>query len=231
MLRYGVDDLRLFFENDLRFLRQFFLNDAILPSAGCVPLSIPPLGSDELARLLTMSGVEVETCAPVAPAVLRGGRGPGCARCRTPRRRPADRVHCGCGKKASCSPWCAGRQRHRGHESSLCAGRGHAARGTRNQGGFDARRREPRHAVLGARARPVGRPQRAARASADATLGRDVREVLALDDRIFTLKLTPNRADCLSVLGVAREVSALPGRRSSRPRSGPCRRPATRNSP
>ena len=23
MLRYGVDDLRLFFENDLRFLRQF----------------------------------------------------------------------------------------------------------------------------------------------------------------------------------------------------------------
>ena len=23
MLRYGIDDLRLFFENDLRFLRQF----------------------------------------------------------------------------------------------------------------------------------------------------------------------------------------------------------------
>ncbi|MCH8931142.1 MAG: phenylalanine--tRNA ligase subunit alpha, partial [Proteobacteria bacterium] len=23
MLRYGVDDLRMFFENDLRFLRQF----------------------------------------------------------------------------------------------------------------------------------------------------------------------------------------------------------------
>src|SRR5262249_18361215 len=43
----------------------------------------------------------------------------------------------------------------------------------------------------------------------DAPLGRDVREVLALDDRVFTLKLTPNRADCLSVLGVAREVSAL----------------------
>jgi phenylalanyl-tRNA synthetase beta chain len=43
----------------------------------------------------------------------------------------------------------------------------------------------------------------------DARPGRDVREVLALEDRIFTLKLTPNRADCLSVLGVAREVSAL----------------------
>ena len=43
----------------------------------------------------------------------------------------------------------------------------------------------------------------------DAIVGHDVREVLALNDTIFTIKLTPNRADCLSVLGVAREVSAL----------------------
>jgi phenylalanyl-tRNA synthetase beta chain len=43
----------------------------------------------------------------------------------------------------------------------------------------------------------------------DAPLGKSVREVLALDDHVFTLKLTPNRADCLSVQGVAREVSAL----------------------
>jgi phenylalanyl-tRNA synthetase beta chain len=43
----------------------------------------------------------------------------------------------------------------------------------------------------------------------DAPIGRDVREVLTLNDRIFTVKLTPNRADCLSVLGVAREVAAL----------------------
>src|SRR5215510_10939572 len=39
--------------------------------------------------------------------------------------------------------------------------------------------------------------------------GSDVRAVLGLEDRILTLKLTPNRADCLSILGVAREVSAL----------------------
>src|SRR5690606_23100361 len=32
-----------------------------------------------------------------------------------------------------------------------------------------------------------------------------------LDDQIIELKLTPNRADCLSVLGVAREVAALTG--------------------
>ena len=43
----------------------------------------------------------------------------------------------------------------------------------------------------------------------DAIVGHDVREVLALNDKIFIIKLTPNRADCLSVLGVAREVSAL----------------------
>jgi len=47
--------------------------------------------------------------------------------------------------------------------------------------------------------------------AADAPLGRDVREVLALEDRVFDIKLTPNRADCLSVLGVAREVAALTG--------------------
>ena len=41
--------------------------------------------------------------------------------------------------------------------------------------------------------------------------GADVRAVLGLDDHVLTLKLTPNRADCLSVLGVAREVSALTG--------------------
>ncbi len=47
--------------------------------------------------------------------------------------------------------------------------------------------------------------------AADAPIGRDVREVLALDDWVFTLKLTPNRADCLSLLGVAREVAAITG--------------------
>lgn len=41
--------------------------------------------------------------------------------------------------------------------------------------------------------------------------GTDVRTALDLDDSIFTLKLTPNRSDCLSILGVAREVSALTG--------------------
>ncbi|CAM4240726.1 phenylalanine--tRNA ligase subunit beta [Comamonas aquatilis] len=45
----------------------------------------------------------------------------------------------------------------------------------------------------------------------DAPLGQNVREYLNLDDTLFTLKLTPNLAHCLSVYGVARELSALTG--------------------
>jgi len=45
----------------------------------------------------------------------------------------------------------------------------------------------------------------------DAPLGQDIREYLNLDDTLFTLKLTPNLAHCLSVYGIAREVSALTG--------------------
>lgn len=47
--------------------------------------------------------------------------------------------------------------------------------------------------------------------AADAAVGRDIREHLSLDDTLFTLKLTPNLAHCLSVYGVARELSALTG--------------------
>ena len=47
--------------------------------------------------------------------------------------------------------------------------------------------------------------------AADAPLGQNIREHLALDDTLFTLKLTPNLAHCLSVYGVAREVAALTG--------------------
>jgi phenylalanyl-tRNA synthetase beta chain len=46
---------------------------------------------------------------------------------------------------------------------------------------------------------------------ADTPVGMNLREALKLDDTLFTLKLTPNLAHNLSVLGVAREVSALTG--------------------
>mgnify|MGYP000117204054 CR=1 FL=1 len=46
---------------------------------------------------------------------------------------------------------------------------------------------------------------------ADAPVGQSIREYLDLDDNQFELKLTPNRADCLSLTGVAREVAAIAG--------------------
>ncbi len=56
----------------------------------------------------------------------------------------------------------------------------------------------------------------------DATLGGDVRTTLALDDALITVKLTPNRADCLSVVGVAREVSAITDTPLTLPSMAPC---------
>ncbi|SMN11449.1 Phenylalanyl-tRNA synthetase beta chain [uncultured Candidatus Thioglobus sp.] len=42
----------------------------------------------------------------------------------------------------------------------------------------------------------------------DAPIGCNIREYLNLDDNIIELDITPNRGDCFSILGVAREVSA-----------------------
>lgn len=46
---------------------------------------------------------------------------------------------------------------------------------------------------------------------ADAPLGEDIRRYLKLDDTVIELGLTPNRADCLSVRGIAREAAVLSG--------------------
>jgi len=45
----------------------------------------------------------------------------------------------------------------------------------------------------------------------DTPVGQDIRDTLNLDDTIFEIKLTPNKADCLSVFGIARETAAITG--------------------
>jgi len=45
--------------------------------------------------------------------------------------------------------------------------------------------------------------------SANAPVGEDIRDYLQLNDKIIEVDLTPNRADCLSVMGIAREVGLL----------------------
>src|SRR6185503_16084068 len=54
---------------------------------------------------------------------------------------------------------------------------------------------------------------------ADAPLGRSLVELPGIADTVLVLDVTPNRADCLSILGVAREIAALTGARLRMPRT------------
>ncbi|UCS18073.1 UNVERIFIED_ORG: phenylalanine--tRNA ligase subunit beta [Hafnia paralvei] len=44
---------------------------------------------------------------------------------------------------------------------------------------------------------------------ADAPIGTDIREYLQLNDHTIEISVTPNRADCLGIIGVARDVAVL----------------------
>jgi phenylalanyl-tRNA synthetase beta chain len=55
----------------------------------------------------------------------------------------------------------------------------------------------------------------------DAPVGQDIRAYLDLDDVVFTLKLTPNRGDCLSMFGLARDLAALTGATLKLPEQAP----------
>jgi len=53
--------------------------------------------------------------------------------------------------------------------------------------------------------------------AADALAGRALTDYLSLPDKSFDLDLTPNRGDCFSVLGIARDVAAATGTELKRP--------------
>ncbi len=65
----------------------------------------------------------------------------------------------------------------------------------------------------------------------DAPVGADVRDLLDLDDALITLKITPNRADCLSLLGIARDVAAIIGAALVEPAAPPRRSPVAPSAP
>ena len=48
-------------------------------------------------------------------------------------------------------------------------------------------------------------------------LGEELNEALDLRDTIFDISVTPNRSDCLSVTGIAREIAALTGKKLKLP--------------
>ncbi|MGE5769462.1 MAG: phenylalanine--tRNA ligase subunit beta [Betaproteobacteria bacterium] len=171
----------------------------------------PQLTSEELSHLLTMAGLEVEALDPVAPAfdkvvvahVLEVVRHPDADRlnvCRVDTGSGAPTtIVCGApnvavGLKVPCAlpgaelpgNFTIKVAKVRGIESSgmLCS--------AKELGIADD--------ASGLLVLPV-----------DAPVGQPIRAYLDLDDNVFELKLTPNRADCLSLLGIAREVGAITG--------------------
>ena len=179
-----------------------------VPESWLRTLVDPSLKTDELAHLLTMSGLEVESSAPVAPEFS----GVAVARVLEVAKHPdADklsvcRVDAGAGSVAVV---CGAPNVRRGMLAP------YARPGAQLPGGLAIRIAKVRgvesHGML-CSARELGLSEDHAgllELPADAVPGSDLRAALALDDRVLTIKLTPNRADCLSILGVAREVAAL----------------------
>ena len=171
----------------------------------------PPFSSDELAERLTMAGLEVESNEPVAPPfsgvvvgeVIRVTQHPNADKL-TVCEVEVDAgeilsIVCGAsnvadGIKVPCA--LVGAILPGGGEISTTT-----LRGVQSQGMLCSARE------LGLTEDHTGLLilDRAA------APGVDVRTCLALDDRKLTINLTPDRADCLSVVGVAREVAALAG--------------------
>ena len=176
----------------------------------------PGMSSDELSHLLTMSGLEVEELTPVAPPFSNVVVGEVRELSRHPN---ADRLNvcqvdvgtgtllnivCGApnvraGMKVACA--LAGAVLPPGEDGKPFAIKVGQLRGIESQGMLCSARElqlSDDHGGL------LDLPS-------DAPIGRNLRDYLQLNDLKFTIKLTPNKADCLSVLGVAREVSALTG--------------------
>ncbi len=176
----------------------------------------PKMTSDELAHMLTMSGLEVEEVEAVAPPfsnvvvaeVLEVAKHPNADRlnvckvnvgtgtllnivCGAPNVRP--------GMKAICAM--AGAVLPPGADGKPFVIKVGELRGVESQGMMcSARELKISEEGSGLMELP-----------SDAPVGQNIRDYLALNDLKFTIKLTPNKADCLSVLGVAREVAALTG--------------------
>jgi phenylalanyl-tRNA synthetase beta chain len=174
----------------------------------------PPLTSQQLADTLTMAGLEVEELRPFAPAftgvvvgqILSAEQHPNADRlrvcqvdvgqgvplnivCGAPNARPGIKIPCAT----------VGALLPPGEDGKPFAIKLGKLRGVESQG-----------MLCSAKELQISEESSGLLELADdAVIGLDIREQLGLDDRLFTLKLTPNLAHCLSVYGIAREVAAL----------------------
>jgi phenylalanyl-tRNA synthetase beta chain len=182
----------------------------------------PGVDAGELDNRLTMSGLEVEQRTPVAPPFERVV----VARVRAVRRHPdADRLSVcdvdaggadGAGSKAegragTLQVVCGAPNVRAGMTTAL------ALPGARLPGGLrieTSRMRGVESQGMLCSARELSlTDDHAGIVDLDAALvpGMDLRQALQLDETVFLLKLTPNLAHCMSVTGVAQEVSAITG--------------------
>ena len=176
----------------------------------------PPLSTQALAHTLTMAGLEVEELRPVAPPfsqvvvgeIVEAIQHPNADRLRVCKVDVASgtllEIVCGApnarvGIKVPCAM--VGAQLPPGEDGKAFTIKLGKLRGVESQGMLCSAKElqlDDDHSGL-------------LELSQDAVLGQDIRQCLNLDDTLFTLKLTPNLAHCLSVYGVAREVAALTG--------------------
>jgi phenylalanyl-tRNA synthetase beta chain len=171
----------------------------------------PALDSDELAHRLTMAGLEVEEVAPVAPPCS----GVVVAEVKSVARHPnADKLtvcEVDAGQGALLTIVCGAPNVAAGIRVP-CALPGAVLPGDFKIKATKMRGVESQGMLCSARELGLSDDHSGLLLlAADAPLGLDIRAQLALDDRLFTIKLTPNRGDCLSVTGIAREVAAITG--------------------
>lgn len=171
----------------------------------------PPLSTHDLAHVLTMAGVEVETIEPVSQPF----DGVVVAEVLSVRKHPdADLLHV-C--EVNTGPAMAGKR------LQIVCGAANVRSGIKVPCALPGARlpnlairqttiRGVESAGMLCSARELGLEETAPGLMllpADAPVGSDFRHYYELEDSIFTLKLTPNRGDCLSLSGIAREVSAI----------------------
>ena len=176
----------------------------------------PPIGSEALSDLLTMAGMEVEETRPAAPPFSKVVVGKVLAVEGHPN---ADRLNVcqvDVGTGTTLSIVCGAPNVNPGIKVP-CALVGAQLPGAEDAPAFEIKLGKLR----GVESQGMLCSARELKLSDDhggllvlgeaAPVGQDIRKYLRLDDTLFTLKLTPNLAHCLSVYGVAREVAALTG--------------------
>jgi phenylalanyl-tRNA synthetase beta chain len=170
----------------------------VIPESWLRSFCNPALSGRELADKLTMSGLEVENYEPLGPKLAGVVVGEIISVDKHPH---ADKLTV-CTVKAgkdTVQVVCGAPNVRAGMKAPLARIGTKEIRGVQSQGMLCS-------------ARDLGlSDDHAGLLEIDGKPGSDARAALGLDDHILTLKLTPNRADCLSVLGVAREVSAITG--------------------